>query len=50
MRSVKTVTAEGTAATSMWFLISFCVVPAGPDPVAVFTETSSENEKEGRRG
>lgn len=27
-RSVKTVTAEGTAAISMWSLISFCVVPA----------------------
>lgn len=38
-RSVKTVTAEGTAAISMWFLISFCVVPAGPDPVGcVYTD------------
>lgn len=33
-----------------FFLISLCVVAAGPDPLAVFTEISSENEKGGERG
>lgn len=46
-RSLKTVTDEGTAAISMRLLISFCVVLAGPDPQAVFTQISSEKEKEG---
>lgn len=45
MRSAETVTAGETAATVMWFLIRFNVVPDGPDAASVFTEIPSVRER-----